>query len=240
MRLLVIKNLKMKTNWWREVEAILEQKSLLKHRFYQAWTMGELSREDLAFYAQQYYKQESNFPRYVSAVHSNCPDLEKRQMLLENLKDEETGTENHPELWLRFAESVGADRASVALAEMLPQTKECIETFETLSRQKNWVSGLAALYAYEAQQPAVAATKIEGLKKCYNVDSSEALRFFEVHQEADVWHSAAEKKILLEQGDANPALREAVCDSVSRACDALNTLLDGICEKRGICVPVLQ
>ena len=58
-------------NFWSEVDAILESKSLLKHPFYQAWTMGSLTREDLAYYAEQYYQQESNFPRYVSAVHSN-------------------------------------------------------------------------------------------------------------------------------------------------------------------------
>ena len=61
--------------WWREVEAVLEAKSLLKHPFYQAWTMGTLTREDLAHYAQQYYQQEARFPRYLSAVHSNCPEL---------------------------------------------------------------------------------------------------------------------------------------------------------------------
>ena len=72
-------------NFWSEIDAILAAKSLLKHPFYQAWTMGTLTRDDLAYYAQQYFQQEARFPRFVSAVHSNCPEIKTRQMLLENL-----------------------------------------------------------------------------------------------------------------------------------------------------------
>ncbi|HXS99567.1 MAG TPA: CADD family putative folate metabolism protein [Elusimicrobiota bacterium] len=220
-------------NFWSEIEAILESKSLLKHPFYQAWTMGALTREDLAYYAQQYFKQESNFPRYVSAVHSNCPELKTRQMLLENLTHEESGPENHPELWLRFAGAVGADRGSVQNAQMNAGTKRCVETFDRLSRG-SWQTGLAALYAYEAQQPAVAKTKIEGLKSKYGLDSKDALGFFEVHESVDAWHSESEKTILADEIRKDAKLGEDVKASVSEACDALNALLDGVCEARGI------
>ena len=220
-------------NFWTEVEAILESKSLLKHPFYQAWTMGTLTREDLAYYAQQYFKQESNFPRYVSAVHSNCPELKTRQMLLENLTHEESGPENHPELWLRFAGAVGADRGSVQNAQMNAGTKRCVETFDRLSRG-SWQSGLAALYAYEAQQPAVAKTKIEGLKSKYGLDSKDAVGFFEVHESVDAWHSESEKTILADEIRKDAKLGEEIKASVSEACDALNALLDGVCEARGI------
>ena len=225
--------------WWQEIETILDEKSLLKHPFYQAWTMGTLTREDLSLYAQQYYQQESRFPRFVSAVHSSCPELKVRQELLKNLNEEESGPENHPELWLRFASSVGASRESVKDAEMLPQTAKCVSTFETLSRGE-WRKGLAALYAYEAQQPAVAKTKVEGLKARYGLETEDALGFFQVHQEADAWHSEVEKRILLEQADRDPELKAEIKDSIERACDALNTLLDGVCEKRGICAPALN
>ena len=220
-------------NWWSEIEAIIAEKSLLKHPFYQAWTMGTLTREDLAYYAQQYYQQESRFPRYVSAVHSNCPELKVRQVLLDNLTHEEAGPENHPELWLRFAESVGASRDSVTGAAANAKTASCVDTFSKLS-SGSWQAGLAALYAYEAQQPAVAKTKIEGLKAKYGLDSKEALGFFQVHESVDVWHSDSEKQILLEQAAQNPALKDEIKTSVSAACDALNALLDGVCEARGI------
>ena len=220
-------------NFWSEVEAILESKSLLKHPFYQAWTMGTLTRDDLAYYAQQYFQQEARFPRYLSAVHSNCPDLETRQVILENMVQEESGPENHPELWLRFAGAVGAERKSVLNAKMNAGTRKCVETFDRLSRG-NWQAGLAALFAYEVQQPAVAKTKIEGLKSKYGLDSNDALGFFQLHESVDVWHSESEKTILADEIRRDPKLGEEVKASVSEACNALNALLDGVCEARGI------
>mgnify|MGYP001584675992 CR=1 FL=1 len=220
-------------NWWNEVEAIIAEKSLLKHPFYQAWTMGTLTREDLAHYAQQYYHQEARFPRFVSAVHSDCPELKTRQVLLDNLNHEESGPENHPELWLRFAESVGASRESVTGSLPAPATKACMKAFADLTRG-GWVAGVAALYAYEAQQPGVAKTKIEGLKAKYGLDSKEALGFFQVHETVDVWHSESEKQILLDQAAKNPDLKQDIKAAVAQACDALNGLLDGVCEARGI------
>ena len=219
--------------FWSAVESIIDSKSLLKHPFYQAWTMGSLTRDDLAYYAQQYFQQEGRFPRYISAVHSNCPEVKPRQMLLENLTHEESGPENHPELWLAFAGAVGASRESVQNAKMNAGTKRCVETFDRLSRG-SWQTGLAALYAYEAQQPAVAKTKIDGLKKNYGLDSKAALGFFQVHETMDAWHSESEKQILTDEIQKDPAVAEGIKSSISEACDALNALLDGVCEARGI------
>src|SRR5687768_4747226 len=74
--------------------------SMLKHPFYRAWSEGRLSKAILGDYAKQYYAHVRAFPTYVSAVHSRCEDVSIRQELLENLIEEERGTENHPELWL--------------------------------------------------------------------------------------------------------------------------------------------
>ena len=161
-------------------------------------------------------------------------------MFLENLSHEESGPDNHPELWLRFAGSVGASRESVQLAESNEETLRCVSEFNRLSRDARWPVGLAALYAYEAQQPAVARTKIEGLKMHYDLDSKDALGFFETHQTMDVWHSQTEKDVLLDQVRKNPELKTAVVSAVSDACDALNALLDGVCESRKIGVPALN
>jgi len=72
------------------------------------------------------------------------------------------------------------------------------------------------------------------------LDTKDALGFFQVHQEADAWHSEVEKRILLEQADRDPEPKAEIKDAVSKACDALNTLLDGVCEKRGILAPALN
>ncbi|WP_010597846.1 iron-containing redox enzyme family protein [Rickettsiella massiliensis] len=57
----------------------------------------------------QYYHHVEAFPRYLSATHSNCLSAAAREVLLDNLNDEEgsNGRESHPDLWLQFAKGLG-------------------------------------------------------------------------------------------------------------------------------------
>ena len=73
---------------------VLEEKSLLKHPFYRAWTQGTLPAERLQEYARQYFHFEAAFPRFLSALHSRVEDPGVRQLILENLWDEEYGERN--------------------------------------------------------------------------------------------------------------------------------------------------
>lgn len=86
----------------------LDNLHLLKHPFYESWNEGSLSLQALQTYAKEYYHHVAAFPRYISGIHSLCPNLKMRQVLLGNLIEEEQGDENHPELWQRFAEGLGA------------------------------------------------------------------------------------------------------------------------------------
>lgn len=223
-----------KSQWWSEIEDIINVHSLLRHPFYQAWQSGKLSIDDLKYYAAQYYPHVEAFPRYVSAVHSNAPDRPTREMLVENLVEEERGEENHPELWLRFAEGLGLNRDEVLGASIQPETKECVKEFMTLARSENVLEGLAALYAYESQIPGVSSTKIQGLKEFYGVTDQRSRKFFEVHEKADAWHSQVERETL-QRLASTPEAREAVKRSVETACKAVWKLLDGVVKNREIC-----
>src|SRR5512139_1858327 len=97
------------TNYIDDIDARIREKSLLLHPFYQAWTKGELTIESLRDYASQYYHHVAAFPTYLSATHANMTDIRDRRLVLANLMDEETGSPNHPELWLQFGESLGPD-----------------------------------------------------------------------------------------------------------------------------------
>jgi pyrroloquinoline-quinone synthase len=173
------------------LDSLTAEMSLLKHPFYQQWTAGTLPLERLRNYAVQYYQHVAAFPRYLSGIHARCEDLTTRQALLENLIDEERGSDNHPELWLRFAEALGVPRAAVAAAEPLPATRALVDTFTHLTQDQPLSAGLAALYVYESQIPAVAETKIDGLRRFYGITDSDGLRFFNVHREADPYHAQA-------------------------------------------------
>jgi len=174
-------------NYLNKLHQELDQYHLLKHPFYQAWNRGELTIDTLKTYAKEYYGHVAAFPRYISTIHSLCEKIEDRQVLLENLVDEEQGDENHPELWMRFAEGLGCNREECRTQE-LDSAKKLVNEYFDITRG-SYASGLGALYAYERQTPEVAKSKIEGLKKFYNIDNAETLKFFEVHMQADEWHT---------------------------------------------------
>jgi pyrroloquinoline-quinone synthase len=203
------------------------QYSMLKHPFYVAWTEGKLSKAVLAEYAKQYYAHVRAFPTYVSGVHSHCEDLPVRQELLENLIEEERGTENHPELWLRFAEALGAAREVVDTAELLPSTKDSVERLRSLTQSEDYRKGLAALLAYESQIPEVARTKREGLESFHGIADERAIAFFRVHENIDVLHQQVEMKILSERCQT-PATQGNAIAAARDAAKALWSFLDGI------------
>src|ERR1044071_9936902 len=176
-------------------EAVMEY-SMLKHPFYIAWTEGRLSKEVLAEYAKQYYAHVRAFPTYVSGVHSRCDDMCVRQQLLENLIEEERGAENHPELWLRFAEALGVTREDIREAELLPSTQDSVRRLRSLTQSEDYREGLAALLGYESQIPEVAKTKREGLKNFYGIEDERAVSFFRIHEDIDVLHQQVELQIV--------------------------------------------
>ena len=171
------------------LDSLTAEMNLLNHPFYQEWTAGKLPVQRLRNYAVQYYHHVAAFPRYLSGIHTGCEDLLTRQALLENLIDEERGGENHPELWLRFAEALGIAREMVLDSEPLPATRALVDTFIDLTKYQPLVAGLAALYVYESQTPAVTGAKIDGLRRFYGITSEHGLRFFSVHREADPHHA---------------------------------------------------
>ena len=215
-----------------KIDNDIARKHLLKHPFYLAWTRGELSTEALADYARQHYHHVAAFPTYLSAVHAKCDDQATRKQLLSNLIDEEAGSPNHPELWLRFAERLGVSDVDVRSTEKQPETKNLIDTFRSVCHDRPTAEGLAALYAYESQIPAICESKIDGLRKYYGVNNPEHYRYFSVHIEADRAHSADERKTLSSYIDNHNL--ESVKASVNRVLDALWEMLSGVCRRHAI------
>ena len=173
----------------------LDQHHLLNHPFYKSWNEGKLTREIIKDYAEQYYQHVKAFPRYISATHSICEDIEKRKILLENLQDEENPNADHPKLWKNFALAMGADPDKIENVKREWFTNDMIENFFYQAR-KSYAEGLASLYTYERQIPEIAETKIRGLKNFYGVTSKEGLEFFEAHKAADVIHRKECEKLL--------------------------------------------
>jgi pyrroloquinoline-quinone synthase len=216
-----------------ELKAIVDQQHLLKHPFYIAWTEGKLTREQLKQYAIQYFQNVLAFPTYLSAVHFNTPAMDgtisARQEILENLIEEERGDNNHPALWRRFAASLGATDAELTATPALPSTTNLVDRFRSLCLTSPFYAGLAALYAYESQIPAIAAVKVDGLKQFYGMTNSEDYKFFTVHEQADIWHTEAELNLIERHADT-PAKQAEVLAVARQASAALWQFLDGVYE----------
>ncbi|MEO8190410.1 MAG: CADD family putative folate metabolism protein [Acidobacteriota bacterium] len=221
-----------RTDFLEALDRLVSEKHLLKHRFYVLWTEGKLSQDHLREYAISYYPHVAAFPRYVSGVHSNSADPSLRQELLENLIEEERGEQNHPALWRRFAASLGAP-ADLATEPRTPEVAALIDCFLEATGAGSVAEGLAALYAYESQIPEIARTKREGLASFYGIDDGDAVRFFTVHEAADVWHRQVEREALGRVADTEAGRQKALA-AAERCLDALNGALDGILRENGL------
>jgi pyrroloquinoline-quinone synthase len=215
------------------IDALVAERHLLRHPFYVAWREGRLTPDALRDYAAQYYLHVRAFPTYLSALHSRCEDIETRQALLANLRDEEEGPENHPALWLRFAAAAGCERREAERATAWPETEQAIAGFRRAVGEGPAARGLAALYAYESMVPEVATEKIRGLAEHYGIQGSPGTDYFEVHRTLDVEHAGATRALLgkqLEAGDDG----ETAIEGAALALDAINGLLDGLCRVHGV------
>ena len=219
-----------KLSFIEQVDAKIDKHHLLNHPFYQAWNAGELEVSVIREYAAQYFKHVSLFPRYLSSIHTNCDDIHVRQILLENLVDEEMGAENHPELWMRFAEGMGKTRHSVNKAVAMKETQQLVNTFMDLSGEQRYHIGLAALYCYESMQPEISETKKDGLKKFYGINDEETLKFFTVHMHADKWHREVLRKLITELNDSEEKQTQTMA-AIDEALHALNNFLTGMEKK---------
>lgn len=215
-----------------KIDNDIAEKNLLKHPFYLAWARGDLSREALTDYAKQYYHHVAAFPTYLSAVHAKCDDQPTRKQILQNLIDEEAGSPNHPELWKQFGNALGVDDVDLANTKQKTETKNLIATFRSVCGGESTTEGLAALYAYESQIPAICESKIDGLKKFYGFSDPQGYEYFSVHIEADKEHSAVEREMLSAKIDSGNA--ESVRASVNRVLDALWEMLSGVCRRHAI------
>ena len=217
----------MENNFIDKIDDLINRHHLLNHSFYKAWNAGELPKETIREYAAQYFQHVSMFPRYLSSIHSNCDQIKTRQLLLENLIEEEKGKDNHPELWMRFAEGMGNTRKNVNETNLIKETEELVETFTKLSKSEKYHVGLAALYCYESMQPEISETKKDGLQKFYGIKDEDTLKFFTVHMHADKWHRKVVRNIIKKVANSK-SKHEDITNSVETALGALNNFLTGM------------
>ena len=212
------------TELLNKIDATIAEKNLLKHPFYQDWQAGKLSKESLQLYAAQYYRHVEAFPKHlrVLAARTEGP---LRNIVLQNLSEEEDPNAPHPKLWRDFAAALGVDEDDVTCCPALPGTQAVVETFREIVGDRPVAESVAALYAYESQVPEIAATKIEGLKKFYGIDKPADLAYFTVHEQADREHRAQWRNWLEQHASGS---EEEILATTNEALDALWGALDAV------------
>jgi pyrroloquinoline-quinone synthase len=211
-----------------QLDRAVASKKLLDHPFYEAWAAGTLTREDLAFYSGQYWRQVEAFPGYLSQLSTHFGG-ETRSTLEENLADELDG--DHPGLWLRFAEALGMSAAAVTDSTPEPETRRCVGSF-VAAPTRSPLFALGMLYGYESQTPDVARTKVTGLRDHYEIDGP-PVEYFELHGELDVEHAGALAGAIHREAKTDEDIHEAEAGARAGA-EAVWTLLDGVARVRGI------
>ncbi len=198
----------------RRIDEEIEKYSLLKHPFYQMWTDGKLTIEDLQGYAREYMHLVNAVPWMVSNVAEYYNDQE----ILENLEEEK----QHIELWKRFAEGIGVSRDELDAYNTSSKVREAVDTMLKLSKSRY---GIASMYAYEAQLPEISKTKLEGLIKLYNIRDDDTLEYQRVHSIIDIKHSQTWRRLIERNND------EALIDASIESLKAQNRVLDGVYER---------
>ncbi len=204
----------MSNDVWQEIEQARERWNVLEHPFYQRWSAGELSRDELARYSGQYRHAAAAIARLSADVAESAPEAERADLRL-HAEEEEA----HIALWDGFVEAVGGEVGAAPTAE----TKECVDAW---TMKGDRLAQLVRLYAIESGQPAISKTKREGLEAHYGIDDGPGNEYFRVHEKADVEH-AAEGRSLIEShlADADP---EALVAAAEAAFKANWRLLDGV------------
>jgi pyrroloquinoline-quinone synthase len=199
---------------WQRIEEARKRWNVLEHPFYQRWSDGELSREELAEYSGQYRHATAAIARLSASVAESAPQEERAE-----LRRHAAEEADHIALWDGFVEAVGGDVAAMPTLE----TKECVEAW---TAGDDRLSQLVRLYAIESGQPPISRTKREGLAKHYGIGDGPGNEYFRVHEKADIDH-AAEGRSLIEAhlADADP---DALAAAAESAFKANWRLLDGV------------
>jgi pyrroloquinoline-quinone synthase len=197
---------------WERIEAARARCNVLEHPFYQRWSAGELSSDELARYSGQYRHAVEAVASLSATVAEAIPE---RPELRSHAVEEAA----HVELWDGFVDAVGGS----ADAEPTPETRECLEAW---TRADGVLANLARLYAIESGQPEISRTKRDGLINRYGARDGSGTAYFRVHETRDVEHAAQTRELISEL--SGRADEDAIVAAAESAFRANWRLLDGV------------
>jgi pyrroloquinoline-quinone synthase len=201
----------------------IEKHSLLKHVFYQMWSEGKLTINHLQGYSKEYFQLVKVVPKFVENIFNAIADPSLKRAVGQNLKEES----EHIEPWIMFSTAMGIQRNDLASYKGENETNMAVSTLSQLT-ERSLEEAVAAMYAYEKELPKISRSKIDGLKKFYGVQSNEATKYLEIHEEVDLRHSEVCKNILKTIPEEK---QERALNAAISSLEAQNKLLDSVQKK---------
>ena len=203
----------------QNIDELIEERSLLKHPFYQMWSDGKLSLESLKGYAKEYFQIVKSVPSFMTPIINQAP-----VSLRDELKSNQEEEIEHIKPWMRFATALGIDSEKLENYHGLPKTRKAISHLSSLMNTFEY--GSCAMYAFEKEIPKISQTKLEGLAEFYGITSAQAIEYFKLHTEADIRHAASWRNIL----ENSTTDQEKLLQIADKSISAQNLLLDSCYE----------
>ena len=203
-----------------KIDEMIEERSLLKHPFYQMWSDGKLTQESLAGYSKEYFQLVKAVPSFMVPIIEKSPDTVISE-LVENQQEES----DHIKPWITFAGELGISEDELISYSGTTKTRKAVSDLNEL--MDTFDGGACAMYAFEKEIPKISQTKLDGLAEFYGITSNEATEYFKLHTEADIRHAASWRNIL-EKSSVDPNNLIEIAD---KSISAQNLLLDSCYEK---------
>ncbi|MBT7934133.1 MAG: pyrroloquinoline quinone biosynthesis protein PqqC [Thiotrichales bacterium] len=207
-------------NLIQKIDQIIEERSLLKHPFYEMWSDGKLTQESLAGYSKEYFQLVKAVPEFMTPIIEKAPNSVITE-LTENQQEES----DHIKPWISFAGELGISNDELISYSGLDKTKKAVSDLSEL--MTTFDGGACAMYAFEKEIPKISQTKLDGLSEFYQITNDNATEYFKLHTEADIRHTASWRNILEKSNADTSNLIEIAEKSVS----AQNLLLDSCYEE---------
>jgi pyrroloquinoline-quinone synthase len=176
-------------NLIKRIDEMIEERSLLKHPFYEMWSDGKLTVESLAGYSKEYFQLVKAVPSFMTPIIAKAPES-----VIAELIDNQQEEADHIRPWIKFAGELGISEEELTNYEGLEKTKKAVSDLSEL--MNTYEGGSSAMYAFEKEIPKISQTKLDGMAKFYGMSSDDATEYFKLHTEADIRHAAAWRNIL--------------------------------------------
>ena len=131
-------------NITKKIDEMIEERSLLKHPFYQAWSDGKLTKESLAGYSKEYFQLVKEVPSFMAPIIQKAPESVVKE-LVENQQEES----DHIKPWIAFAGELGISEEELLSYSGLPKTKQAVSDLNEL--MDTFEGGACAMYAFEKE-----------------------------------------------------------------------------------------